>query len=135
MKCNYCGSDVQEAMCSFCGADPLEPKKVQKEFVSPGEIHLTIQELKQYHTYDLLLLLSYARKERTEAYKWLGTFKRINAQASLDENNLKFTEEEYIVLTKRQRVIEELLRDRLGYVPDKITDKMMGEWKLKMEKK
>lgn len=63
------------------------------------------------------------------------TFKRINAQATMDENNMKFTEQEYVVLTKRMRVIEELLRVRLGYEPDRITEKMMGECKEKMEKK
>src|SRR5690625_7527058 len=70
MQCTYCKvKQENKKICSFCEADLTQERPKKKQTLSQEEAYQTQPELSKYHTYDLLLLLSYFREQRSTAYK------------------------------------------------------------------
>src|SRR5699024_12759748 len=89
MQCTYCKvKQENKKICSFCEADLTQERPKKKQPLWPAEAYQSQPELSKYHTYDLLLLLSYLREQRSTAYK---TMQRV-AKAP---NELKTSSNEY----------------------------------------
>src|SRR5699024_6180114 len=67
------------------------PKK--KQTLSQEEAYQTQPELSKYHTYDLLLLLSYLREQRSTAYKTMQSVRKAPNEVKKRRNDYdEFTE-------------------------------------------
>ncbi|MEH7559791.1 hypothetical protein [Priestia megaterium] len=137
MKCSYCDSEnkLTDQACSVCGA-PLHKKRPQlKEYVSLQDSALSFEELKDFHTYDLLVLLRLVREERSKSYNLMRTVQKAPEGAEIDKGVIEFGESEYRFYTARMKLIEGLLIDRMGYKPKRVDDKLLAALKHRMESK
>lgn len=136
--CPYCGTFLNKQgkyySCSFC-VMALRPEEVQtghqrlpvRRLTTVLDVHLskTTPELMKLSTFELLGLLKIARKERREMYDLLQTFRKINAadtEGGMIEEE-QFSGSCYQAVTRKIFVLENLLRERLGYVPRQVTTK------------
>lgn len=147
--CPYCGTEVAEQQadyyCSFCEM-AIPSASIQynherasifndfdlceDEFMLDLYINKSTQELLQLSTYELLYVLRHLRAQRSEIYKSLHTFR--NAEG-IDE----YTDEAgrvYEESTKRMFVVENIVRERLGYVPARITDVFLNKYREMIKK-
>lgn len=81
------------------------------------------EELVQFHTYDLLILLRLVREELSNAYNLMRIIKKAS----------KGVEEEYRRYTARMKVLEGILIDRMGYKPKRVDDKLLASLRAKIE--
>lgn len=156
ITCPYCGTELEQdkvpffehVKCIFCdiylGPDSMygmyaeNGKRARKErldFVVVEEIKKPLRELLKLHTADLLQLLKLARTERAAIYNQLRIFNKA------EEHNITGYEEvtkeqgaEYETWTKYCRRIENILIERLGYYPEKITENLLAAYEEKCKK-
>lgn len=90
----------------------------------------------RYSTFELLSLLKYARAERINIYKLMNTFYNARKQQNIEEykESEEYSGKEYEKITRKMFVLENLIRQRLGYVPQRITDAYLGKYLAEMEK-
>ena len=150
--CPYCGSDVekmdqQHYYCGFCCMS-LNVKIVKenrerldvrfRDFVLDAQIDKTTPEIMTLSTFELLYLLKLIRKERSNMYHHMHVYYRAG-QAGI--NDLQEAEKEtgrdYMYYTKKAFVVENLIRSRLGYVPERVTENYLVRYmeKVKNDKK
>lgn len=90
-------------------------------------------ELMTYTTARLIYLLRYARKQRASSYNLVRVFKKAgNAAAAFTtdyEDVIQATGESYEYWTRKAWVMENILRERSGDFPAKITDKFLVEYR------
>ncbi|MBM7580816.1 hypothetical protein [Jeotgalibacillus terrae] len=135
--CPYCGSEMslenQDFYCAFCVMDvaPSDVKRNHerisvrvKEFVSESYLDKTTPELMEISTYELLSLLKSVRAERTSMYQLMNAFykARVTLSTTDYEDSEKSSGEEYERITRKMFVLENIIRERLGYVPGRLTD-------------
>src|SRR5699024_11663160 len=76
----------------------------------------TQPELSKYHTYDLLLLLSYLREQRSTAYKTMQSVRKAPNEVKTSRNDYdelnEYGQEFYREATARKNIIEQILIDR-----------------------
>ena len=134
--CGYCGTDIQGDHCSFCeltldDKHVLEGHKRVDHVIerTPDEaaIFLTTDELLTFETIDLLFLLKYARSYRSEVYHL-----RVISYKAEDRKSDQALEEiqqqsyeEYEKATRKVWIIENILKDRMGYYPVKVTEEFL----------
>lgn len=160
VNCPYCATPIQvdkngivQEICEFCGGCIREQQTGVLQLCQNGErfeftkmqqqlflehIHQSVEELKQYHTYDLYLLLREVREARSQTYYGLQLLNK----ASKEEHTLQATADEtggeYEYYTRKVWVIENILLERQGFFPEKITARVleyMGEQIRKSKKK
>ena len=127
MICSYCGTEGLEGICSFCGANLNIKRPKLKEFVVLEDVEKPFNQLSCFHTYDLLVLLRLVRKERTKAYDLMLTLKKAGRSPKIDQAMVNYSEEQYGLYTKRMKVIEGILIDRMGYRPQRVDDKLLAK--------
>lgn len=133
MNCPYCESYTgYEKICLVCEADLTKKRPEIKATLSEDEAFLPQPVLATYHTYDLLILLQYVRKERSEAYKLMQTVRKAPEGFSVPSDTISFAEEEYRHYTTRMKILEGILIDRLGYKPKRVDEKLLGALKTKI---
>lgn len=138
MNCPYCQTkQEQKKNCSFCGADLTTDRPKIKQNLSEDEAYQPQPILATYHTYDLLILLQYLRKQRTDNYKLMQMVRKAPESVSVPTETVSFAEEQYRHDTAQMRVIEGILIDRLGYKPKRIDNKLLQalEYKINKEEK
>lgn len=138
MICTYCQTEQeQKKICSFCGADLTKDRPKIKQNLSEDEANQSQPVLATYHTYDLLILLQYLRKQRTDNYKLMQMVRKAPESVSIPSETISFAEEQYRHDTAQMRVIEGILIDRLGYKPKRIDNKLLQaiEYKINKEEK
>ena len=133
MICSYCGTENKTKTCSFCGADLMAKRPKLRGYVSLEQCELPMPELATFHTYDLLMLLKLVREDRTKIYKYMQVLKKGPEEVYVDSDTISFAESEYRRLTARQKVIEGILIDRMGYKPKRVDDKLLMALKKKIE--
>src|SRR5699024_10626675 len=74
-------------ICSFCEADLTQERPKKKQTLSQEEAYQTQPELSKYHTYDLLLLLSYLREQRSTAYKTMQSVRKAPNEVKTSRND------------------------------------------------
>ncbi|MDQ0862177.1 hypothetical protein [Bacillus sp. V2I10] len=144
ITCPYCGSDIKKMnefqyYCGFCDMRVNSNRAMQnnerlkvrvREFVADHYIDKNTQELMTFSTYELLYLLKFVRKERREMYHHMKTFHRAGEQEDTDRYKKieKETGRNYIYLSKKMFVVENIIRQRLGYVPVRITETYLVQY-------
>lgn len=137
--CGYCGSSLgttpmgkaDKCYCGFCEmfvkpsvngerAEPLQ----KNEYIGYEHIKLSTPEMMEMHTKSLLGLLKFMRDERRSMFDAMRTLKKVSDMPEYKEG-AAFTSSEYEMITRKCFVVENILRDRMGYIPKKITDKLM----------
>lgn len=145
MNCPYCSSEVvydDGYYCSFCNVEFKKDeltfdghRKVfheQKQFMSSYDLDLSLKELKELHTVNLLELLFVARSERSNEYNLLRTINK-----SLDQGLNQFKDaaseqgKNYEYFTRKAWVIENLLIERMGWYPKRLTRNFLDDFKKK----
>ncbi|MGH0883287.1 hypothetical protein [Bacillus paranthracis] len=147
VNCPYCATSIQvdkngvvQEICEFCGGHMREQQTGMLQICQNGErfeftkmqqhiflehINQNVGELKQYHTYDLYLLLKEVRDARSQTYYGLQLLNK----ASKTEKKLQVTANEtggeYEYYTRKAWVIENILLERQGFFPEKITARVL----------
>ena len=135
MICTYCQTQQEnKKICSFCESDLTQTRPQKKQILSQEEAYQSQPILATYHTYDLLLLLSHLREERSSAYKTMQNVKKAPDEAKNDEYKKlnQYGQELYREATARKNIIEQILVDRMGYYPKRIDDKLLNSLKIKL---
>ncbi|AUS14684.1 hypothetical protein NYE34_21235 [Bacillus sp. FSL R5-0418] len=146
--CAYCGSNLSSDYCSFCEMhletdDILEDGQRKKHMLSyepdPADIFKPTPELLKSKTIELIYLLKYARKYRSDIYNGRINLYRAKRQTGQSNEQLEqFQQEtykEYEEATRKVWVIENLIADRIGYIPLEINDRFLSAYLNKIEKK
>lgn len=147
MNCPYCATKIKidddgvaQETCTFCGAFIRDQKSGVLQICQNGEryeftkmqqhiflehIDQPVNDLKQYHTFDLYLLLKEVREARSQTFTGL----RILNKALEDDAQFKDTADEvgndYEYYTRKAWVIENILLERQGFFPERITDRVL----------
>src|SRR5699024_12000965 len=91
----------------------------------------TQPELSKYHTYDLLLLLSYLRELRSTAYKTMQSVRKAPNEVKTSRNDYdelnEYGQEFYHEATARKNIIEQILIDSMGYYPKRVHNKLFDD--------
>jgi hypothetical protein len=145
--CLYCGSKVesyqQHYYCDFCEMkidriDVQEDGK-RKNLLPASQptledLQKSTPELMRFSIVELLFLLKFARHERSSIYNQRYTFIQALKQG---ENQFKegeqYTFKEYEFYTRKCFVLENLIRERIGYYPAKLTDSYIQTLAQKMD--
>lgn len=135
MICSYCGSDNENYVenCGFCAAPLKKQRPKLREFVYLNQCELPFDQLANFHTYDLLVLLRLVREERSKSYNLMRTVQKAPEEVVVDSDTLAFAESEYRLYTARMKVIEGILIDRMGYKPKRVDDKLLEILRKKVE--
>ncbi|PLT29804.1 hypothetical protein [Peribacillus deserti] len=134
--CPYCGSEINQPLapyyCSFCEMgiteEDIQEKGKRKDFlpeVQPTlqDLSKNTQELIRLSLIELVLLLKLARKERANLYKQRYIFiQAIKQGAEEYREGEQYTFIEYEKMTRKCFVLENLIRERMGYYPTFITN-------------
>lgn len=140
-SCPYCGSKVEMMprnmfYCEFCclqGDLPSEDgkrlrRKELKHLITLEDAKKSTPELMAYHVFDLLKLLKLLRDERRKHYTTLKVF--IEVGNSTDE--YKGYEDQagqgYEWQSRKTWIVENILRDKIGYIPKSVTNKLLAQW-------
>jgi hypothetical protein len=145
--CAYCGSAVQSLngnySCSFCSMilnnQDVQENGKRKDLLpntipSHSDLIKSTPELMCFSTVELLFLLKLARKERADIYK-----QRFVLLQAMKEGADEFSEaeayafSEYEKATRKCFVLENIIRERLGYYPTKLTDSYIQTLVTKIE--
>ncbi|WP_088071647.1 hypothetical protein [Bacillus thuringiensis] len=160
MNCPYCATPIQvdkngvvQEICEFCGGCIREQQTGMLQVCQNGErfeftkmqqqlflehIHQSVEELKQYHTYDLYVLLKEVREARSQTYYGLQLLNKASKTESTLQATADETGGEYEYYTRKAWAIENILLERQGFFPEKITARVleyMGEQIRKSKKK
>jgi hypothetical protein len=138
--CPYCGSkieriDQQYYYCNFCSMK-LNARIVKEnrerldvrfqEFVLDAYIDKKTPEIMILSTFELLYLLKMLRKERNDMYHHMHVFHRAGIAGCKDFKEAeKETGRDYMYFTKKTFIVENIIRTRLGYVPERITENLV----------
>jgi hypothetical protein len=149
ITCPYCGSELiqqhEKYYCDFC-VMRLRPDQVQRnyerisvrvrDFALDAYLDKTTPELMRYSTFELLSLLKYARAERSSLYHYLNVFYKARKHGQTDEykENEADCGKQYEKITRKMFVLENIIRQRLGYVPNRITDAYLARYLEEMKK-
>lgn len=145
--CPYCGSTLEKSSnkyyCDFCimnisndiACENGERLKVRvNDFVIEEHIKKTTPELMLLSSYELLYLLRYVRKERSDFYHNLTLFNKAANETDEFLEVGKETGEFYVKLTRKMFVLENIIRDRFGYVPTRITENLLVKYLTDIDK-
>lgn len=136
MICSYCGSDNggnYAENCGFCDAPLKKQRPTMKEFIYLNQCELPFDQLSNFHTYDLLVLLRLVREERSKSYNLMRTVQKAPEEVVVDLDTSAFAESEYRIYTARMKVVEGILIDRMGYKPKRVDDKLLESLRKKVE--
>ncbi|ANS52432.1 hypothetical protein BT246_71420 (plasmid) [Bacillus thuringiensis] len=147
MNCPYCATPIQvdkngvvQEICEFCGGRIREQQTGMLQVCQNGErfeftkmqqqlflehIHQSVEELKQYHTYDLYVLLKEVREARSQTYYGLQLLNKASKTESTLQATADETGGEYGYYTRKAWVIENILLERQGFFPEKITARVL----------
>ncbi|WP_342553235.1 hypothetical protein [Paenibacillus sp. FSL R7-0652] len=143
--CPYCGSVLKSISyayyCDFCEMDIPEedtqengqrkhiPFLLNNVAISNADEN-TIQ-LMQRPTNELIVLLRLVRQKATDFYNYLRVFNKAEGEF---KEHAELTGKDYEYWTRKAWVLENILRDRTGVYPDKITNDYLHKLVAKAEK-
>lgn len=144
MNCPYCGTNIEMDIemdvagiyyCDYCVMNvSIENNQYQiRDFITEEDYKKTTPEIMTYHTFDLLKMLKLLREERRFYFKYLATFKKAGNETNEFKDMEKQTGDTYEYVTRKTRVVEKILKDRMGYAPDKVTDKLLANYIARIE--
>lgn len=147
ITCKYCGTELdyigeyQNEMyfyCPYCDlsfekgetCQDRQRKQAVPDFYDKGYYRPT-KELLKCNTIVLFHLLRDCRKDWYELYSFLRKLINIKDNEIPNENEVEKAflplYHEYIQLTKQKFVIENILLEKVGFIPEKITDSFLSD--------
>lgn len=141
--CAYCGSEVNQSYCSFCEMELTERyilhdgKRLSNEIPFYPEmqgIFKNTPELLKLETIELLCLLRHARNYRTDVYKMRILGHKAEEQGGNVEEIQMQSYSDYEEATRKMWVLENIIKDRIGYFPQKVTENFLGMYLERIEK-
>lgn len=146
ITCKYCGSNLIYIgeyksqlyfACDFCDMtfDKSEVCRDRKRMSSVPEYYtsymLPTKSLLERKTIELFHMLKECRKDWYDIFSLLKWILNVDPNEITDNQELdeayKPLYKEYISLTKQKFVIENVILEKAGFLPDKITDEFLGE--------
>src|SRR5699024_4437827 len=139
MQCTYCKvKQENKKICSFFEADLTQERPKKKQTLSQEAADQTQPELSKYHTYDLFLLLSYSREQRSHAYKTMQSVSKAPNEIKTSRNDYDELNEDgqeyHREATARKNIIKQILIDRMGYYPKRVDNKLLDALESKIER-
>lgn len=135
--CDFCVMQLQESNVSEDGKRQV---KGFKSFAFREWIDKTTPELMAHHIVELLFLLKEIRKLRTDYFSTLRTFNKGYSEAKSVEDR-KLLEEakslqgvDYEEITRKLFVVENIILERIGYIPPRIDERFLASYIEKCEK-
>ena len=142
ITCSYCGSALGGgdkvtgmAHCGFCKMDvkptvngerPYKPDMVQ---IDPYQFReMSTPEIMQQHTATLFLGLKDLRKEAGDHYNSLRIMRKAASENPEYEDVANQAGDQYEVMKRKIFVVENVLRNRLGYIPQRITEEGIDKY-------
>lgn len=140
--CPYCGSRLEgvqvakdvKILCEFCqmfvipSANGKRSPRKRLDGVSYDHVRMSTPELMELHTFDLLLLLQFVREEKR---KYFANMRVIKIAAN-DHDEFKEVDDEasaeYEMIKRKTFVCENIILDRMGYIPKKITGNLLENY-------
>jgi hypothetical protein len=93
-----------------------------RDFAFLDWIKRSTPELMTMHTVELLLLLREVRKARSDQFSTVHLFNQVDDEQGKEIAEAKsYQGNEYEYVTRKAWIIENILRDRLGYVPERMS--------------
>lgn len=140
--CSYCGSRLsheptaieEKVYCEFCdmfvtpSVNGQRKDRMVKLDFSPTDyefVKMTTPQLMTLHTVDLLLLLQFLRDERRNYFNTMRIIKKVAADEEDYRTQEKEAGDQYEMITRKCFVVENILIDRIGYIPRKVTNDMI----------
>lgn len=145
--CAYCGSEVIKVTdrfhCDFCdmilsnqdvAKDGQRKDHTIEHVPFEYDFYKSTPELMQLKTLELLYLLKFARQTRSDIYntRILGHKAGQEIEAATEILDTSFSE--YEKATRKVWVIENIIKDRIGYYPKKITDDFLDAYLERIER-
>ena len=145
-SCPYCGSKVIVSTgnvyyCDFCeleGAGPSQDgKRLGMAYLRTGisleDAKKSTPELMSWHVFELLQLLKLLRDDRRFWFKQMSVFKAAGKTTTKFIESEKETERDYEWQTRKVWIVENIIREKVGYIPKAVTGKLLAQWYEKME--
>lgn len=144
INCSYCQTENRKNVenCTFCNAPLFINRPIQKKLLTIEHAQKKFQDLVEYHTYDLLILLRLVRAERSTSYDVMISIKRLLEKAPEGSQEdpktlglVQHAETDYKLYTSRMKLVEGILIDRMGYKPKRVDDKLLEALQAKIQRK
>lgn len=141
VTCKYCGTNLQYVglykdiayfYCDFCDLifDVTEisenrRRKYRVPLIYDPNVFQPTKNLLKYNALELMFMLK-------ECNLWWYSLKRALEHIYSDptakhDNEVKMIYEEYVTITKHKFVLENLILEKAGFLPDKITEDFLAE--------
>ncbi|GGJ57351.1 hypothetical protein [Virgibacillus salexigens] len=140
--CAYCATELKTDYCPFCEMELSEcyilkdGERLKNDipyFPEQRDIFKSTKELLDLETLELLCLLRHARNYRTEVYKLRILTHRATEQGG-DMTEIEASSySDYEEATRKMWVIENIIKDRMGYYPKKVTEKFLSLYLQRIE--
>lgn len=132
--CAYCGSELKTNYCSFCKMELTDKYILQngkrldnsiEYYPEQQGVFKNTPELLKLETAELLCLLHHARNYRSDVYQLriLGHKAEV-AGGNMDEIKTQ-SYSDYEEATRNVWVLENIIKDRIGYYPQKVTENFL----------
>lgn len=141
--CAYCGSELEGLYCSYCEL-VLSEKYIHEDgkrmshtieaYPDESRMFKSTRELLTLETIELLYILRYARKHRSMVYHMRINIKKAAAEGNDMSKYDQASYTEYEQATRKVWVIENIIKDRLGYYPQKITEPFLASYLERIER-
>src|SRR4051812_5442179 len=99
-----------------------------RDYAMTSQIEMTTPEIMTLSTFELLYLLKLIRKDRHDVYHYMHVFRRACEESNDFKEAEKDSGREYFYFTKKAFVVENIIRTRLGYVPERITESYLVKY-------
>lgn len=136
--CSYCGNEVEAPLmkndmvyCNFCEAFVISAEngkrksRYQIRHIDVSCMNMALTDLMELHTYDLLLALRIARGERRSYFGLMSSIKKAASQSQEFVAPSVNAGDEYEKATGKVRQIENILLERVGYIPTQVTEHLL----------
>src|SRR5699024_1628732 len=116
MICTYYQTKQEnKKIYSYREADQTQERPNKNQSLSQEEAYQTQPELSKYHTYSLLLLLSYLREHRSTAYKTMQSVRKAPNEVKTCRNDYdeinKYGQDRYREKNARKNKTEKAMSD------------------------
>ncbi|CAI6329678.1 hypothetical protein NRS6107_21165 (plasmid) [Bacillus subtilis] len=149
--CSYCGTPVHKKehlyYCNFClmyledGYVEEDGERINinyREYALESDLDKPTFELMDFPTIELLSLLKIARNKRSSQYDNLSNLNKALEQLedpSEYAESQKECQKKYEFFTKKMYSIENILKQRLGYIPPRIDKALLVKYLNNMKRK
>lgn len=142
ITCAYCATELSSRYCPFCEME-LKDYQISKNgnrmsstlnFI-PAEVEIfkDTKTLMKKETIELLFLLRYARKHRSDVYNLRINVHRASKQGNDMQEYDTSSYNDYEEATRKVWVIENIIKDRMGYYPKQVTENFLSLYLQRIE--